>query len=121
MEVNTALIMYKSYVRSIMDYGICIYYPKHIRSCMKIERIQFKGVRTVLGYRNSSPTNVMMEEAKIPYLQDRASWLANNFWLKTYKRGNWDLINGMCKLNRLECRDRLLNPRNYVNIFSASF
>lgn len=74
MEVNTALIMYKSYVRSITDYGAFIFYPKHIRSCMKLERVQFKGVRTALGYRNSTPTNVMMEEAKLPYVQDRASW-----------------------------------------------
>lgn len=43
MEVNTAMIIYKSYVRSILDYGLFIYYPKHARNCIKVERCQFKG------------------------------------------------------------------------------
>lgn len=63
----------------------------------------------------------MMEEAKLLYVQDRASWMAKNFWLKTYRRGNWDLINDMNKLNRLECRDRMVNPRNYVNVFTTTY
>lgn len=92
MEVNTALLIYKSYCRSVMDYGILVYYPKHRRPCMKLERMQFKGVRIALGYRNSTPTNVMMEESKLPYLEDRARWLACNFWMKAFRRGNWDLM-----------------------------
>lgn len=62
-----------------------------------------------------------MEESKLLYLQDRADWLARNFWLKTYRRGNWEILNGMKKLNRMECKDRLTNPTCYVNVFSSSF
>lgn len=27
----------------------------------------------------------------------------------------------MCRLNRLKCRDKLYNPRNYVNVFTITF
>lgn len=60
-------------------------------------------------------------EIVIIYLQDRADLLARNFWLKTYRRGNWEMINGMKKINRMECKDRLTNPRSYLNVFSSSF
>lgn len=70
MEVNTALLLYKNYVRSIIEYGLFIYFPKQVTKSLKIERCQYKGIRVALGYRNSTPTNVLMEESKLPYLQD---------------------------------------------------
>lgn len=74
-----------------------------------------------LGYRNSTPTNVLMEESKLPYLQDRADLLAKNFWLKMWRRGKWEILQGMNKLNRLECRDRFTAPRYRSDVFSRSY
>lgn len=35
---------------------------------MKVERSQFKGIKVALGYRNSTPTNIIIEEFKMQYL-----------------------------------------------------
>lgn len=81
MEVNTALIMYKSYVRAIMDYALFVYFPRDLRTRVQIERLQYKGIRVALGYRNTTPTNVMICEAKVLSMEDRAGLLARNFSL----------------------------------------
>jgi hypothetical protein len=82
IEVNTALMLYKSLVRSTVDYGCFVYAPRTCTAQLKIERGQFLGVRTALGYRNSTPNNVIIAEAKLTYLMDRALMLAKNFCLK---------------------------------------
>ncbi|KAK0156727.1 hypothetical protein PV328_012387, partial [Microctonus aethiopoides] len=65
MEVNTALMLYKSLVRSTIDYGAFIYYPGDEKNSIKIERAQYRGLRTAMGYRNSTPNNVILGETKI--------------------------------------------------------
>lgn len=51
-EINTSLILYKSLVRSVSDYGCFIYAPLSKITSMKLERGQFLGLRTALGLRN---------------------------------------------------------------------
>lgn len=48
MEVNTAMTMYKSLVRSVMDYAIFVYYPNKKIIVYKIEQAQFAGIRTAM-------------------------------------------------------------------------
>jgi len=49
---------------------------------LKIERAQYMGLRTVLGYRNSTPTNVITAESKVMTMADRAGFLARNILSK---------------------------------------
>lgn len=37
-----------------------------------IEKVQFQGIRTALGYRNSTPKNMILEEVKVVNLKKRA-------------------------------------------------
>lgn len=37
-----------------------------------IEKVQFQGIRTALGYRNSTPKNMILEEVKVVNLRKRA-------------------------------------------------
>lgn len=60
MELNTAVMIYKSYVRSVMEYGMFVYFPRDTRGEEVIERLQYKGIRVAMGYRNSTSTNVML-------------------------------------------------------------
>lgn len=85
METNTALQIYKSYIRSVMNYGLFVYFPKDWRGKEKIEKLQYKGIRIALGYRNSTTTNVMLSEAKVMRMEERAGLLARNFWTKLYR------------------------------------
>ncbi|KAK0073973.1 hypothetical protein PV326_012856 [Microctonus aethiopoides] len=66
METNTALMLYKSIVRSITDYANFIYYPNTKSLSLKLERAQFQGIRTALGYRNSTPANRKGKETMVP-------------------------------------------------------
>lgn len=89
MEVNTALIMYKSLIRSIIDYGSPIYLDEdNHNNIQKIEKAQYLGLRTALGYRNSTPTNVMIAEAKVTSIRNRARMLAKNCLMKIMTEEN---------------------------------
>ncbi|XP_077282774.1 uncharacterized protein LOC143908831 isoform X2 [Temnothorax americanus] len=115
MEVNTALMLYKSLVRSITDYGIFVYFPRDSASQIKLERTQYMGIRTALGYRNSTPNNVLIAEAKVMLLRDRAIMLGSNFVTGAiaYNRS------GLCdKLQRLLDRESYCRFRQPTYKFS---
>lgn len=76
IEVNTALILYKSLVKSVMDYAMFVYYLNKKDTGYKIEQAQFAGLRTALEYRNSTLTNVMIAESKVMLMKYRAELLA---------------------------------------------
>lgn len=101
MEVGTALMIYKSYVRALIEYGLLVYYPREVKGQRTLERLQNKGVRIAMGYSNSTPINVMTAEAKI-IIEDRAGLLARNYWIKITSNRNKELINRMNRLLILE-------------------
>ncbi|XP_071581229.1 uncharacterized protein [Temnothorax nylanderi] len=118
VEVNTAHMLYKSLVRSVTDYGNFIYFPRDSATQLKLERAQYMGIRTALGYRNSTPNNVIVAEAKVRLLRDRATLLGRNFVHKAmaYNR------NGLCdKFQRLldsECWARFRQPMYRFSLLS---
>lgn len=106
MEVNTSLL-YKSLVRSVTEYSLALYYSKEEVQRLKIERTQYERVRTALGYRCSTSTNIMLAEAKLPLLQDRARFLAKNFCSKVMKYGRENFRKKLvAELSRCEGRHR---------------
>lgn len=82
MEVGAALQMYKSYVRAILEYGLFVYFPGDIKRRLILEKIHNRGVRIAICYRNSTPINVMMAEAKVVSIKDKAELIARNYWTK---------------------------------------
>lgn len=42
MEVNTALMAYIVFVRSVIDYGLFVIFPKDLKNKDKIEKMQYK-------------------------------------------------------------------------------
>ncbi|XP_011707601.1 PREDICTED: uncharacterized protein LOC105462596 [Wasmannia auropunctata] len=110
VEVNTALMLYKSMVRSVSDYGSFIYAPTDKEYILKLERGQYAGIRTALGYRNSTPNNVIIAEAKVTLLKDMALMLARNWCLKNYKYGDLGVRNSMNNLIKMESLACYRNP-----------
>lgn len=108
VEVNTGLMLYKSLMRSIIDYGIYIYIPKDLNLALKLERGQFLGLRTALGYRNNTPNNVILAEAKIVLLRERM--LAKNLCSKIYKYGEENISISLKRLRTGERYKRFRNP-----------
>lgn len=106
MEVGTALQVYKSYVRAILEYGLFVYFLGDNKRRLTLERVHNKGIRIALGYRNSTPINVMMAEAEVVSIKDRAELIARNFWTKIVSGRNKELMNRMNRLCILDSRDR---------------
>lgn len=101
-------MLYKSLIRSVTDHGIAMYYPKENNLRIKLERAQYKGIKTALDYRNSTPNNVIIAEAKIMLLRDRAGMLARNLLIKTLIYGG---ENSMNKLDELVTQEMLCGLR----------
>lgn len=74
----TLICLYKSYVRSIIEYGISIYYPKNKPLTEQLEKIQLMLLRTIFGYRLSTPKNVILAESKLSSIRDRALFFGLN-------------------------------------------
>lgn len=72
-------MLYKSLIRSRIEYGSFVFHPLNSKLSIRLERIQYKALRIALGLRRSTPTNVILAEAKIPPLNLRFEYLGNNF------------------------------------------
>lgn len=107
METNTALMVYKAYTRSILEYAIFIHCPRNRKSKEALEKVQNRGLRIAMGYRNSTPINVMTAEARVCRVEERARLLARNYWTKTISEGIRKVEANMNRLKILRSR------RNY--------
>jgi len=75
--VNTALLLYKNIVRSFTDHYGLLVYRSNVKSVqLKLKRSQFLDIRIAIGYRNSTPNNIIIAESKVVMLRDRAMILA---------------------------------------------
>ncbi|XP_066596498.1 uncharacterized protein [Prorops nasuta] len=62
-----------------MDYSSFIYYPYLESLSVKIERIQYVCLRQVLGYRSSTPTNILLGQCNCMHIKERAKILCSRF------------------------------------------
>lgn len=76
------LRLYTALVRSRIEYGAFFFHNLPTKQSIQLERIQFKALRAALGYRISTPTNVILAEAKLPPLAFRFKYLGLNFLTK---------------------------------------
>lgn len=57
---STLLILYKSIVRSHLDYG-SIFYARCSKNVLrKLDVVQYAALRSALGYMKSTPTNIIL-------------------------------------------------------------
>lgn len=110
MEVNTALMLYKSLVRSVADYGIMFWFPTTSNLRLKVKRVQYKEIRTALGYKNNTLDNVIIAEAKVMLLKERARMLARNLLSKTMAHRQEDIKASLDKLVTQESYIRFKKP-----------
>lgn len=111
-DPETLIILYKSFVRSLMEYGIFLYFPKTKQYAKKIERIQYNAIRVALGYRRSTPTNVILAESKLTLIQERAKYLGNKYFGKILSNKSsliYDKLMYVTELSKKNDRKRILN------------
>lgn len=101
LEINTAIILYKGLMRSMVGCASYAYFSNNNLSfCRKLERGQFLDLRIAMNYRNSTPTNVVIAEVKVTFLRYRALRLAKYFCTKIFKYGPEDLRNSLKDLQK---------------------
>ncbi|CAH1965617.1 unnamed protein product [Acanthoscelides obtectus] len=82
-----SLQFYRSYIRSILDYG-CVLYDSATNTHLKIlDRIQFKALRIRVGAVRSSPCPAILAEYNESPLDVRRKYLAHKLLIK-YRSSN---------------------------------
>lgn len=78
---------------------------------------KYRSIKIVLGYRNSTPINVMTAESQILRIEDRTVSWSRNFWTKTVMYGGKDVEALMNKLDIVINR----NSQRSIDIFLSSW
>lgn len=102
IETETAIMLYKSLVRSTIEYGIGIWFPREYKEKLKLKRIQYAGIRRAMGYRCSTPTNVMIAETKVTRMEDRALYTTINLLCKNLIYGNKELEKDLMIMEKMK-------------------
>ena len=125
---DTLLILYKSFVRSIIDFGSFVYFPKFKKLADKLEKIQYAAIRASLGYRISTPKNILLAESKLQSIKERSKLLCNRFLAKSISNKSspsYHIIFNYydhCKKHKLkrkriskECLENIMKKANKIN------
>lgn len=64
-------------------------------------RLQYKALRLALGFRNSTPTNVILAKAKEPPLNLRRNYICRNFLTRVISSENHPLIHKLVEIIEL--------------------
>lgn len=98
-DPGTLLVLYKSFVRSILDYGSFVYFPTRKATQSRIEAIQYSAIRLALGLRLSTPRNLLLAESKLDRLSDRATFLGNKYLGKVLSNSGLESHRVILRLN----------------------
>ena len=116
-DPSTLFILYKSYVRSLIDYGSFIYFPKSQQHVETLEKIQFPNLRALMGYRISTPTNVIIAESKIQSILERTAAVCQSYLIKILSNSNLAIYDTVCETNTFLIRNQSNLTRRILNLF----
>ncbi|XP_070521988.1 uncharacterized protein [Cardiocondyla obscurior] len=95
------LTLYRSMIRSVIEYGCHIYqFRNNMTVFKKIQRIQYKAIRLALGYRISTPINVILDKAKELPLSIRLNFLSQKYLYKLLSLNNNPVINSALDIQK---------------------
>ena len=81
-DKETLLKLYRTLIRSKLDYGCAIYGSAKEHALKMLDPIHHQGLRIALGAFRTSPTKSLYVEAKEPSLHHRRIKLSMNYYLK---------------------------------------
>lgn len=110
-DTSVLLMIYNALVKSRIEYGGFLISPCTESNMSKLRKIQNSGLRMCMGYRKSTPINVILAESKVISLECRFEMLAYTFLIKNLS------INNNALIDNLEITKELLEhpilSRNY--------
>lgn len=78
------LTIYRALIRSCIEYGCLIFCFKNEKLFSKIETLRNSAIRLALGYRMSTPINLMLAESCEPLFKPRFYFLTKRYLMKTF-------------------------------------
>lgn len=78
-RIKSLCTLYKSLVRSHIDYGLLIYGSACNSNLLKIDVVSCSIFRLILGSKPSTPKEVLYAETGTEPLTDRRSWLSTRY------------------------------------------
>lgn len=94
-------LMYNALIRSQIDYGSFILEPCSKIALKKLDQIQAKCLRIILGAMKSSPKNAMQVECVDPPLFLRRQYLADRFVFKAASLSSHPLLSRLEELSQI--------------------
>lgn len=105
----TQKLLYNAIIRSHMDYASFLLDPCNKSGLNKMDKIQAKSLRIILGAMKSSPINAMQVECGDSPLSLRRQYLSDRFFFKMAQNSNHPL------LLKLEQLANLYHPRRLTD------
>ena len=78
-DPNVLLRIYRALIRSRIEYGGLLFHNISLELSAKMDKLQMRALRIAMGYRNSTPLNVILAESREPSLFFRFKYLGLNF------------------------------------------
>ncbi|XP_044591447.1 uncharacterized protein LOC123269675 [Cotesia glomerata] len=113
------LRIYRALIRSRIEYGGLFFHNLTKSEQLKLDRIQYKSLREILGYTGSTPTSVILTEAKEPPLEVRFKYLLRNFLSRAITRRKHNILGILEELVALEDNPVIINREGNVNLINC--
>jgi hypothetical protein len=81
-SIKTLVLLFKSLVRSKVDYGLLAYGNASKTNIEKLNIVCRAIIRTILGSKQSTPTQILYAETGTEPIADRRSWLTGKYIIK---------------------------------------
>ncbi|XP_026819622.1 uncharacterized protein LOC113558364 [Rhopalosiphum maidis] len=85
---SSLLMIYRTLIRSKLDYGCFLYVSASCSNLNKINKLQISCHRNIMGYLRSTPCSVIEVESDSAPFNIRCRWLASKFLLKQLAHSN---------------------------------
>ena len=85
---TTLLLIYKSIIRSKLEYGCFLFSSASSSNLKRLNKVQTSCLRNIMGYVRSTPLPGIEVESTCPPFNIRSRWLAGNFLLKSLSQAN---------------------------------
>ena len=94
-------LLYQALIRSHIDYGFFVLDPCNKAASEKLNKIQYKCLRIILGAMRSSPTNALQVECVDPPYPIRRQFLSDRFVCKLLQLSSHPLVSRLSQLSEL--------------------
>ncbi|XP_018313421.1 uncharacterized protein [Mycetomoellerius zeteki] len=116
---QSLLTIYRAVFKGSIEYGCQVFQFQRNQTLFRcLQRLQWRAIRIAMGYRISTPINIILAEAKEAPLRNRFKLLLSRFLLKSFLKSGNPMINSLRYLEDISCnRRKRINAIRCIPIF----